>query len=135
MPDELGIAMVGLIVDDIGRAADFYRELGVAVPPSTDGRDRVEIPMKSGVTLFLNTRRFHRHVDPTWTEPVGSSRHVFEFDLGSRAAIEATYARLVARGHPGRRPPFDLRPGVRLALVDDPDGNQVVLSASESRSS
>jgi uncharacterized glyoxalase superfamily protein PhnB len=49
--------------------------------------------------------------------------------VGSREDVDALYGKLVAHGHRGRRPPFETRFGAYIAMVDDPDGNTVLLTA------
>ena len=48
--------MVGVIVEDMQRAAEFYRRLGVAVPDGAEEQEHVEVAM-SGSTFFLSTKR------------------------------------------------------------------------------
>jgi hypothetical protein len=50
---------------------------------------------------------------------------------GSAEAVDATYADLVAAGHEGRAEPFDSPWGPRYAMVLDPDGNEISLTAPE----
>ena len=83
--------------------------------------------------------------------PTGERVKLFSPDLGTDALVPAprppldlpgfafvtlilddlgpTLERLTRAGHPPRVPPYELRPGVHVALVDDPDGNVVELVA------
>jgi hypothetical protein len=51
----LELSMVGVIVEDMARAAEFYRRLGVEVPEGADKAEHVEMEM-GGITFFLNTK-------------------------------------------------------------------------------
>jgi predicted enzyme related to lactoylglutathione lyase len=53
--------------------------------------------------------------------------NVIGFTLDTRAAVDATYAQLVAAAHDGLQPPFDTFWGARYAIVEDPNGNHVGL--------
>ena len=46
----LELYMVGVIVEDMPRALEFYRRLGVAVPDGADEQEHVEVEM-SGLTF------------------------------------------------------------------------------------
>jgi uncharacterized glyoxalase superfamily protein PhnB len=51
------------------------------------------------------------------------------FRLDTPAAVDATYAELVAAGYDGHKAPWDAFWGQRYALVRDPDGNSTDLFA------
>ena len=51
----LELYMVGVIVEDMARAAEFYRLLGVDVPERVESEGHVEVKM-SGLTFFLSTK-------------------------------------------------------------------------------
>jgi hypothetical protein len=126
MPLEL--AMVGVIVDDMARAAEFYRRLGVAVPGDADGKEHVEVSM-NGVIFFLNTSRSNARWDPERRPASGGYRVVLEFFLETPAALDEKYGELTAFGYVGHCEPYDVTPELRFAMVDDPDGNTILLSA------
>ena len=52
-----------------------------------------------------------------------------EFYLVEPAALEAKYAELVGFGYEGFRPPYLTAYGMLFAMVKDPDGNTILLSA------
>ena len=68
-----------------------------------------------------------RGIDPSWTTPSGSPRVALAFRCEDPAAVDKTYADLVAAGYHGHLPPFDAFWGQRYAVVHDPDGNGVDL--------
>jgi len=126
----LELYMVGVIVEDMPRAAEFYRRLGVDVPEGADAEDFVEIKM-SGLTLFLSTKEQNARWDPARREISGDGyRIVLEFYLESRDALDAKYEELTGYGYAGHCAPYDVTPELRFAMVDDPDGNTILLSAS-----
>jgi hypothetical protein len=129
----LELHMVGVIVADMGRAVEFYRRLGVAVPEGSEQQEHVEVPM-SGLTFFLSTKRANARWDPAASEASGGYRIILEFMLETRAALDAKYAELTGFGYEGHCAPYDVSSELRFAMVDDPDGNTVLLSAFEGAS-
>ncbi len=125
----LELYMVGVIVEDMARAAEFYRRLGVEVPDEAEAQEHVEIEM-SGLTFFLSTRRANARWDPARTDASGGYRIVLEFYLETREALDAKYDELTGFGYVSHCAPYDVTPELRFAMVDDPDGNTVLLSAS-----
>lgn len=123
----LEIYMVGVIVPDMRRAVQFYRRLGVAVPDGSETREHVEVPM-GAMTFFLNDKDFHQRVDPTWRHGSGGYRIIVEFSLESREAVDAKYAEMIGYGYASHRDPDDPRAGLHLAMINDPDGNTILLS-------
>jgi catechol 2,3-dioxygenase-like lactoylglutathione lyase family enzyme len=126
----LELYMVGVIVEDMPRALEFYRRLGVDVPEGSDGQGHVEVKM-SGLTFFLSTKQANARWDRAPAEPAGGYRIILEFLLGSFAELEAKYAELTGFGYRGHGDPYDVAAGLRFAMVDDPDGNTILLSAFE----
>jgi predicted lactoylglutathione lyase len=126
----LELYMVGVIVEDMARAAEFYRRLGVDVPEDIEDQGHVEVKM-SGMTFFLSTKEANARWDPARTDDAsGGYRMILEFYLESRAALDAKYEELTGYGYAGHCAPYDVTPTMRFAMVDDPDGNTVLLSAS-----
>jgi predicted lactoylglutathione lyase len=125
----LELSMLGVVVDDMNEAVQFYRQLGLAIPEGSEDQGHVEIPM-SGMTLFFNAAEFHRRIDPAWN-PRSGYRMLPEFQLHSRETVDSMYARLLALGYRTHRAPYEPVPSLYVAMIDDPDGNTVVLSADE----
>ena len=126
----LELYMVGVIVEDMPRATEFYRRLGVDVPDGAETEGHVEIKM-SGLTFFLSTKEQNARWDPARREISGDGyRIVLEFYLDSRDALDAKYEELTSYGYAGHCAPYDVTPELRFAMVDDPDGNTILLSAS-----
>jgi uncharacterized glyoxalase superfamily protein PhnB len=118
-----------VIVEDMPRAVEFYRRLGLAVPEGAGTDEHVEIPM-GGMTFFLSTIRANARWDPARTTATGGYRIVLEFYLESREALDAKFEELTGFGYPTHVAPYDVTPELRFAMVDDPDGNTILLSAS-----
>ena len=55
---------------------------------------------------------------------------MLEFYLESRAALDAKHEELTGYGYASHCAPYDVTPELRFAMVDDPDGNTILLSAS-----
>jgi hypothetical protein len=77
--------------------------------------------MKGDLTFFLNA--------PGGAEVSDSPRVMFEFFLKERAAVDAKYAELTDSGYQSYRAPFVTTFGMYFAMINDPDGNVVLLSA------
>jgi glyoxalase/bleomycin resistance protein/dioxygenase superfamily protein len=96
--------MVGVIVEDMRRATEFYRRLGVDVPEGAEGKEHAEIAM-SGLTFFLSTKGANARWDPARTDASGGYPIVLEFYLETRAALDAKYEELTGFGYVGHCPP------------------------------
>jgi uncharacterized glyoxalase superfamily protein PhnB len=62
-------------------------------------------------------------------EPSGGARTMLEFFVDGDDAVNAKFEELTAAGYHGRRSPFRTDFGAWMALVDDPDGNTVLVTA------
>ena len=122
------MSMIGLLVEDMGRSLGFYRRLGLEVPEGAEEQDNVEVEVGGGVVLFWDAAFFGVH-DPDREEPKGGYRILLEFFVGSEATVDARYGELVAEGYHGHKAPFETHFGAYMAMVDDPDGNTVLLTA------
>ena len=120
--------MVGLMVRDMAASLAFYRRLGLAIPPEDDDKRFVLLRMPSGVSLFWDTVFAEAH-DPDREPPAGGYRNMLEFFLGSEEAVDRMYADLTTAGYHGRSPGQIKVAGPYAALVEDPDGNVVLLTA------
>ena len=123
----LELYMVGVIVEDMGKAVEFYRRLGVAIPEGSETKQHVEVKM-SGLTFFLSTKEANARWDPAKTEASGGYRIILEFYLETRQAVDAKYAELTGFGYQGHVAPYETPFHVYFAMVNDPDGNTILLS-------
>ncbi len=122
----LQLSMVGLMVENMPRALEFYRRLGLAIPEEEDEKKFVMLRMESGVTIFWDTV-FANTYDPAREAPAGGYRVMLEFFLDDAAAVDAKYAELVGYGYHGRSAPVQTN-GPYAAMVDDPDGNCILIT-------
>jgi catechol 2,3-dioxygenase-like lactoylglutathione lyase family enzyme len=120
--------VIGLVVADLEASLAFYRALGLAVPGDPDP-DHVEVPLTGGVRLALDPVATIRSFDPEWTAPKGGARAALAFRCDTPDEVDRVYADLVKAGGEGHKEPWDAPwgPGMRYAIVHDPDGNGVDL--------
>ena len=120
--------MWGFVVEDMARSLAFYRKLGMEFPEGSDELEGFVIPIGGGLQMFWSTV-FAAKNDPAWTPPSGGYRMLMEFFVDGREAVDALYESLIADGHPGHRSPFVTDFGAYMAMVDDPDGNTILVTA------
>jgi predicted lactoylglutathione lyase len=118
--------MVVLLIEDLPRSLAFYRRLGVEFPPDADQRVDIQVPI--GDHQLVLTTSFVQ-VDLDREPPHGGSRVMLEFFVDGREAVDAKHAELVEAGYHSRRAPFETYFGAYMCLVDDPDGNTVLVTA------
>jgi catechol 2,3-dioxygenase-like lactoylglutathione lyase family enzyme len=124
------LAMVGLVVADMPRSLAFYRRLGLEIPDAKDAKPFVMHRMPSGVTIFFDTVFFPESDAARQPAPRGSYNVALEFYLGTREAVDAKWEELTALGYAGRRAPWKSA-GPYAAIVEDPDGNPVLITAED----
>ena len=131
----LELYMLGLIVQDMPTALAFYRRLGLAIPDGSETQSHVEIKMGSGLTLFLDSKptrwdpKFGTQSDAKPSAAEDRYPVILEFYLKEQAALEAKYTELTESGYQGFREPYATSFGMYFAMVKDPDGNTILLSA------
>ncbi|HET9344872.1 MAG TPA: VOC family protein [Candidatus Limnocylindrales bacterium] len=119
--------MVVLLIEDVPRSLAFYRRLGVEFPADADRQKDVQVPIGDQHQLVLTTSFVQ--VDTEREEPRGGSRVMLEFFVDGNEAVDAKFAELTEAGYHGRRAPFTTYFGAYMCLVDDPDGNTVLVTA------
>ena len=120
--------MIVLITDDLARSVGFYRHLGVDFPADAEQRSDVQVPLGESHQLVISTT-FAARYDPDRRPPSGGSRIELEFFVDGRAAVDAMWEELLGAGYHGRRAPFLTGFDAYMCLVDDPDGNTVLVTA------
>ena len=125
----LELYMVGVIVSDMARAVEFYRRLGLAIAEGSEEQEHVEVKMGE-LTFFLSTKSANARWDPAARDASGGYRVILEFYLETREALDAKYEKMTGYGYEAHVAPYDVTPELRFAMVDDPDGNTILLSAS-----
>ena len=131
----LELYMLGLIVRDMPTALLFYRRLGLTIPDGSESRSHVEIKMGSHFTFFLdsNSTRWDPSFDvhSETEQPVRPQRYpmILEFYVKEQSILEAKYAEMVAFGYQSYREPYRTSFGMWFAMLKDPDGNTILISA------
>ena len=124
------LAMVGVVVSDMARSLEFYRRLGLPIPEEENGKRFVMHRMPSGVTIFFD-EVFFPGADPDRVpSPRGAYNIALEFYLETRDAVDATTAELAGYGYTVRKPPWKSA-GPYASIVEDPDGNALLLTAED----
>lgn len=126
---EMQLSMVVLEVRDVAKSVEFYRAIGLAMPDPREDRPVSLLRMPSGVSLVL-TEKFASVYDPAWTRPAGGYQQMLEFFAGEDAEVDAMWDRLTAAGYAGRMAPTQTQ-GPYAAMIDDPDGNVVLLTSDQ----
>jgi predicted lactoylglutathione lyase len=120
--------MVVLDVRDLRRSIEFYRLLGLDMPEPFPDRPVALYRMESGVSLVL-VEDFSANNDPTWVRPEHDHyQQMLEFVVDDDAAVDAEWHKFTSAGHHGRKPP-SRSTGIYAALIDDPDGNVLLISS------
>lgn len=119
--------MIGIVVNDVPRAAAFYRLLGLPFPEPKAGEDFIEVNV-NGYRISLNAESMAKSLDPAWKKPQGQ-RMELAFKCDSPKHVDETFAAVVEAGHQGHKAPWDAFWGQRYAIVVDPDGTHVSLFA------
>ncbi|GCE21504.1 VOC family protein [Dictyobacter kobayashii] len=118
----LNLYMLGLVPQNMEKSLEFYRRLGLDIPAGSEGQRHVAVKMKGDLTFFLNAG--------FPAEAAGHSAVILEFYLQDRTEVDARYAELTGLGHPSHQPPiFSSAINVYFAMLKDPDGNIIMLSA------
>lgn len=128
MPIQL--AMVGLVVADMKRSLDFYRALGLEIPEDENTKRFVMHRMASGVTLFFDTVFFPENDPDRRPAEAGRYNVSLEFYAHTREAVDASYEKLTALGYTVRKSPWKSQ-GPYAAIVEDPDGNPILITAED----
>ncbi len=123
------LGMFVLIVEDMGRSLAFYRRLGLEFPEGSEAKTGLGLDIGGGLTMIWSTD-FAALNDPGREAPTGGYRMMVEFFLdGGDGEVDALYAALTEAGYVGHRAPFRADFGAYMAMVDDPDGNTVLITA------
>jgi len=118
-------SQISLIVADMDAALAFYERLGVKPERTPDGV-HASAELSGGLNLEWDTAEFAKLWDSSSAGP-GGGGIVLGFAVGSRQAVDDTYAKLTSIGYAGRQVPYDACWGSRYAIVEDPDGYPVGL--------
>lgn len=123
----LQLSMVGLVVENMAASLEFYRRLRIEIPDGSEKEPFVQKKMEGGISIFWDTVFANRH-DPDGERPENGYRVMLEFFLEGEDAVNAKYEEMTGYGYHGRLEPAQTI-GPYAAMVDDPDGNVVLLVA------
>jgi predicted lactoylglutathione lyase len=121
------LGMIGLDVRDLRRSIEFYRLLGLDIPEPHPEFPASLHRMESGVTLVL-AEGFAARNDPDWVRPERGYQQFLEFFVGDDASVDEQWRTLTEAGHHGRMAPAKTT-GPYAAMIDDPDGNVILISS------
>ncbi|MFC8044558.1 VOC family protein [Nocardia sp. NPDC057353] len=127
---DLRLDAIGLVVADMAASLAFYRRLGLEFPAGAEHAPHAEAELGGGFRLMLDAEETVRSFQPDWQPPATAGRIGLAVRCPDPAAVDSTYAELVAAGAHGELKPFDAPWGQRYASVQDPDGNGVDLYAA-----
>jgi predicted lactoylglutathione lyase len=119
--------MMVIYARDLQRSIEFYRLLGLDVPDPVPDRPVSIHRMDNGVTMIFTTDVLAQRFDPDWLRPDRGYQQVMEFLVDDDAAVDAVWTRLTSAGYHGRTAPGPIV-GPYATMVDDPDGNVVLIS-------
>ena len=120
--------MMVFYVRDLERSIAFYRLLGLDVPNPHPEHPVTAYQLANGVTMIITTDALAVRFDPGWVRPDRGYQQVTEFFVDDDAQVDAVWSRLTSAGYTGRTAPGNLI-GPYAALMDDPDGNVVMITS------
>jgi catechol 2,3-dioxygenase-like lactoylglutathione lyase family enzyme len=117
---------IGVVVEDMDRAREFYRHLGLELP---EDDDHTEVELAGGIRLMFDTEDIMRQFDPSWSRATGSPSVTLAFSFETPDEVDEKHDELVAAGAGKHLEPWDAFWGMRYAVLRDPDGNEISLYA------
>ena len=123
-----GPTQLNLVVSDVARAGEFYRDLGWDVGEPVDPHAEIRF---EGLSVELDE---HRSV-AFWNSGSpddDAAATVLSIHLSSREEVDAVWTRMTGLGYESRQRPFDAFFGSRFAVLADPDGHQIGLLSPRS---
>jgi len=122
--------LIGIVVKDMPKALNFYRELGLDIPAEMDREGHAEYVLPNGLRLAWDTHEVIQSFDDKWQPSTGGHGIGLAFLCENPTEVDATFERLTGLGYQSYKAPFDAFWGQRYAQIEDPDGNVIDLFAS-----
>ena len=123
----LGLGIIGIHVTDLGASLDFYRRLGLNIPPDVDlGAQAYRLRLDTGQIFFWETIGYTRRYFPNYEPGAGQRKVSLEFGFRNAGEVDEMYDALLAEGYESWKPPLSWG-NIRYAGVVDPDDNQISL--------
>lgn len=116
---------VGIYVEEMKRALDFYRVLGLAIPDGSDEAHHVDVEQE-GIIFAFDMVESVKSVFEGWEDPIGY-RTELAFQFSSNEALDDVYQQLATLGYDVFLEPRDTPWGERYAIIKDPDNNLISL--------
>jgi uncharacterized glyoxalase superfamily protein PhnB len=126
----MSLDAIGIVVEDLDRARELYRHLGLEIAADPDGHGHAEVELAGGLRLMFDTVETMKSFDPSWARGKGSPTATLAFSFSTPAEVDAKHDELVEAGASSHLPPWDAFWGMRYAILRDPDGNEVALYAA-----
>lgn len=63
--------MIGIVVKDMRATLEFYRAVGLEIPPGAEQEDHVEVKA-NGYRIAWDTEEMIKNFNPAWQAPRGS---------------------------------------------------------------
>lgn len=133
---KVSFSSVDLVVSNVLKSVEFYRQLGIDIPENAiwgDGKEVHHVEVSGGDSsagLALDSETMTKGYDAAWPGGTGS---VMIFSVSTRDDVDAKYAELTGAGFESHMPPADVFWGSRYAIVDDPDGNHVGIMSPQDK--
>jgi uncharacterized glyoxalase superfamily protein PhnB len=83
----------------------------------------------NGLTFFLNTKALNARWDPKRSDGTGGYRIILEFYMDSAAILDAKHEKMMGYGYESHVAPYVTPFGMYFAMINDPDGNTILLSS------
>lgn len=122
-----------LFVADMHASLAFYRRLGLTIEHGGGDHFARAVAPDGSSGLQLGSYALTRGYNPNWQTPGAVAKSTLNFELDSRAAVDALYAEFTSSGDHGSLAPIDAFWGSRFAVILDPDGNEVCLQSPQDR--
>lgn len=129
---KVSFQQINIVTSDWDATVAFYQTLGIDVPDVEGYPPGSDALHTEAGGIELDNEAGARNWHTGWAGGDRRTPIVVTFSLPTRDAVDATYAALVAAGHPGTQPPFDAFWGSRYAIVTDPNGIEVGLMSPRS---
>jgi catechol 2,3-dioxygenase-like lactoylglutathione lyase family enzyme len=125
----MSLDAIGLVVEDLDRAREFYRHLGLEIAEDPEGHGHAEAELAGGLRLMFDTFETMTSFDSSWKHAQGSTNASLAFSFDTPAEVDSKHDELVAAGGTSHLAPWDAFWGMRYAVLRDPDGNELSLYA------
>ena len=125
----MSVDAIGIVVEDLDRAREFYAHLGLDLPADPEGHGHAEVELTGGMRLLFDTVETMRSFDPEWSRGEGSPTASLGFSFEKAEQVDGKYQELLEAGAQPHLPPWDAFWGMRYAQLRDPDGNGIDLYA------